>query len=393
MKRFKSLCVNAKGAEVKKSIFAKNLHQASHKLEKAGYIVLDIQEIKSFLDINLEGLDENLASMFWQLGYLNDSTIGYAKSIELIKNNISNLKVKKLLEDMANSIDMGLPLSDGLRKNPSICPDFICSLFEIGEQSGNLKQMCEICASEIESKKEFSGKIKKALFYPSVMLVAVSITLIAISAFVLPEFIILFNEFEANLPLATKMLIAFSNFINNYFIFIAFIFSLIILALILLRNFNRYYFDYLIYTIPVARRLILYHHLYTYFLGLSYFLQSSIPFSKSVEQNAQFCSNLFLRRKLSFVGECLEDGLALSTAFEKMDIEILNIALIKSAELSGKLDVALSLNARFYKKKYLNLLQNLQSLIEPSANILIGIVVGFITIAIISPVWNLIATI
>lgn len=385
MKIFKCYYQNIKKQGVM-YIPAKNLEEATQKIQKKSVIIIHIKEITWFAMPSSK--TRELENIFWQLGFGFNSGLHIITVLESIKEGLYHKDNIMFLESMLSSLYQGDTLSKALKEHSAICGSFVVALFEIGEKSGYLSQTCELCAKELGQKNEFLDSIRKALLYPSILGFALVCVFIILSFFVIPEFGQIYNDLDTNLPLSTESIIIVSRFLHDFFfeIIIGFIFILFVYILLLK---NKMYRDKMIIITPILNTIVIDYELYRYFLGLHYFIKSQITFEKSIETCNELIDNMYLKGKFSCITDLLHRGIPLSRALEEIDIHIANLVLLQSGEKSGTLDQALQLNAEFYKRRYKHTLQTLHTLIEPFATMIMGLFVAWLVFSIVSPMWGL----
>lgn len=380
MKIFKCLCVK-ENKKFRKIIFATDKEEAISKL--SDFHIITINE---FLNLNVfnEFDDNELETIFYQFSFSYKAGISITNILDSI--NPKNDQNRIFIENMKENLEFGEPLSQAVERSRA-CNSFIYAMFKIGEKTGNMANICTICAEEMKRKNEFKGSIKKILIYPLVTLISVILALVIISIYVTPQFIEIYSELKVELPITTQILIFFSKLINTYYIyFLAFIF-LIVFGTKFLKKFN--FYSSFSLKIPILKDLIINYEMYRYFLGLSIFLRSHMNLPKSLEICTNLIGNAKLRSEFFIIIDEIDAGNPFSYGLKKLDTKIINISLIKGCELSGNLDKVLEINYMIYKKKYEDLLEYIKILSEPAMTIVMGVLISFIAIALISPIWSL----
>lgn len=389
MKLFKYTHISLDSDDLRKCsyVFAKDKIHATQKIQNKGINALNISEISLAAMLGNNKLNE-LENIFWQLGFGINSNLGLIQILESIRTNLHYKDHIILLDSIIAGLNGGEAISSGLKKHSKICGNLVVVLFEIGEKSGNLKEMCELSAKEIKQKNEFIHSIYKALIYPCILVISCVIAFFILSIYVLPEFAQMYKEMQTNLPKSTELIISMTNLISQYFSqIIIFFITLIFLIVILLRK--KILRDKILLCIPIFNRILLDYELYRYFLGLYYFLTSKVSFLESINICNSLVNNASLKAKFAPTIDFLNKGHPLSFAFSNLDIEIANIALLQSGEKGGAFDKALQLNYEFYKKRYTQSLQNISTLIEPLITIVMGLFITWLAFSVVSPMWQL----
>ncbi len=366
-------------------VFAKNKEEAQIKLLKKSILAINIQEFRL---LQYGGKIYELEGIFWQLGFGYSSGLNLIVILESIKDGLHYKENILLLQTMINNLNNGNTLSDALKKHVKLCGNLIVSIFEIGEKSGFLQEICDICAKEIAYKNEFLESLYKALIYPCILGFTFILVFIILSLFVIPEFAQIYDDLNATLPFSTQLMLSVSSLINNYiFEIIAILccFLLILYAIFKKKTIR----DSILIRSAFIKNIIIDYELYVYFLGLHYFLKSQVPFETSIEKCNELIENSVLKNKFSPLIDMLNSGIPLSQALNKLDIQISNISLLQSGEKSGMLDKTLYLNSMFYKKRFSKSLQIFQILMQPISTIIMGLLITWIAFGIVSPMWQL----
>lgn len=369
-------------------IFAKNKAEAIEKLENKGVFLLRINEFGISNLINPNAKLDELENIFWQLGFGINSSLGLIALLESIREGLHFREHIALLDSIIQTLNGGESISVALKKHTKVCGNLVVVLFEIGEKSGKMSEMCELCAREIRAKNEFVQSMIKAMIYPCLLLVSCVVAFFILSLFVVPEFANIYGELNSSLPASTRYILAISGFLSEYFVQIV-IFFIIFVSFVAALFSKKVMKDRILLNIPIINRILLDYELYRYFLGLYYFLSSKVDFLQSIEICNSLVNNVMIKESFKPVIDYLNGGHALSYAFSHIDIEIANISLLKSGEESGAFDKSLQLNYEFYKKRYKKALESLSIIIEPLITILMGLFITFLAFSVVSPMWQL----
>lgn len=387
MKIFKYL-YNTLDEEKSGYIFAKDKTNAIDKLTKKHVDFINITELSLLNIINPNAKLDELENIFWQLGFGINSSLGLITLLESIRAGLHFREHIKLLDSIIHTLNGGESISVGLKKHKKTCGNLVVVLFEIGEKSGKMSEMCEICAKEIRSKNEFMQSLVKAMIYPCLLLLSCVVAFFILSIYVVPEFANIYGELNASLPASTRYILGISGFLNEYFIQIV-IFFIAFIALLVALFSKKVIKDRILLNLPVINRILLDYELYRYFLGLYYFLSSKVGFLESIKICNSLIDNVIIKDSFKPMVDYLNGGHSLSYGFYHIDIEIANIPLLQSGEESGAFDKTLQLNYEFYKKRYKKALENISIIIEPLITILMGFFITFLAFSVVSPMWQL----
>ncbi|PAF45583.1 type II secretion system F family protein [Helicobacter sp. 11S02629-2] len=392
MKRFE--CIYIKDTNTfKKSFFGQSEDSIKARLERKGFLVVSIKELAFISDFYGASLIEESEGMFWQLSHGLEAGMPLLLLLDSILENTYHRDVKALVLDIRSSIQKGNLISEALKRHPKVCSPFICAIYEVGEKSGNVSEVCKICAKEIKSKEELKNSFAKSLAYPVFMFIALFVAVIGISLYVVPEFVSIFESFEASLPLSTLALIYISEVVSSYYLyFLSFVLAMFWVLFYIKKRYV-YLFSYLCFKIPLFGKAMFYYEMHRFSLVLFYFIKSAYPIDKALLTTISFCNNAYLKGRLSIVHDKLLLGQTLSAGFKATNLKIANISLIQNGEKTGNLDFALDFNAKYYRRMHYSLLGKMASSLGPVCTVIIGCLILFLALAVITPMWELVGSI
>lgn len=367
-------------------IFAQNTQEARQKMLQKNLLVVSIKEVSFFMQHGNK--TQELERIFWQLGFSYTSGLHLISILQSIREELHFKENIALLQSMIFALEKGDTLSSALQKHVNTCGSLVVALFSIGERSGFLQETCELCAKEIARKNTYMQTLRNAMIYPFLLAISFLCVFFVLAFFVIPEFAELYRELGANLPFLTEIILKMCSFLQAY-IFEILIFTIVCIMLCIVFLSKKVMRDNILLHIPFFNRVMIDYWLYIYFLGLHYFLKSKVSFMESVIQCEKLINNHILQQKISPLKSMLNKGIPLSQALSHVDIKIMNIALLQSGEQSGMLDKALELNARFYKDRFMQSLQILQTLSQPFATIIMGVLIAGLAYSVVAPMWQL----
>ena len=372
-------------------IYAKSKFQAQKIAINKGLKVENIEEANNiFFKKRLK--DSILLIFYKELSILLDSNISLQNAIkELEKSAKSDLK--KFLNNISKLLHSGQNLTSAFKNSAFYFNNTELTLLELAEHSGELAKifakLCELKEKKIENLK----KLKKALSYPCFVFITLIFAFCAIILLILPQFKNLFNEFNIELPLITRMFLNFYDFLSEFYLVIIFAFVAFIFIFILLYK-NRqdfaYIVDMIISKIPIVSSLIFYSQSSQFFFVLSVLSEANIVALKSVKLASANFQNKFIKQKIKEIQRLMEQGLSLELAFDKVKIfDALVISMLNTAMKSAKLGKICENISRYYELKLDDKLSIILNLIEPLMTFIVAIGVLFLALGIFLPMWEL----
>ena len=345
------------------------------------------KRLASNLDIIL--FAENLSMML-------ESGIGIVQAFSSIIEQTSKKPLKKAYSEIQKDIAAGNSLSKTLGLYPNTFPPFFIKMVEAGETSGTLTKTLDELAKQTEKDYELREKIKTAMLYPSILLGLTVIIGIGISFFILPRLVNLFESFKVDLPLTTQLLISLGRIIGDYGIWVLLgIVGFVIIFTLLFRTPGfKPFRDSIILNIPVVGKLIRYTTLSRFGFLLSTLLESGVPIDESLDAVQQtILSTPYIKMTKAMQSE-IREGKSFKITFKNKKhlmkgFPLLAQQLIVSGEESGKLSVSLKNIANFYEREASSIARRMETILEPILLIIVGVVVTFVALSIITPIYQI----
>lgn len=290
-----------------------------------------------------------------------------------------------LLVDIRDRISAGASLSRALGQYQKIFPDFYRNMVEAGEQSGTLDMVLQKVADYLEKQASIREKIRTAMVYPAFMASVGFVVMSFLFTFVVPKIVRIFENSQSALPLITVILI----FISNIFVHFWWLLILIAAAIPALirrsRKNHRPFIDRIKLKVPGGLMQVLYYGRFARTLG--FLLDGGLPMLRALELSAKSLGNLVLEEKIMLAATRVAEGARLSASLEGFPPMLLQ--LISTGEKSGTLVDLLGKAADTYEEEYERKIQKFLSLLEPVMILLMGIIVGFIVLAVLLPMFQL----
>jgi len=317
-----------------------------------------------------------------QLATLLSSGVPLSEALRTLKDE-SRGQTQEVLSDIRERLMSGESLPRALGAHPEIFPDFYISLVAAGIESGALERVLERLSDFLEEEASIRAKVRTSLIYPIFMVCVSFVVLAFLFVFVIPKIVRIFENAKTTLPLSTKILIALSNFFVHYWWGAALL--LFVLAFTQKGLIKRYRanIDRLKLKIPVIESLYLARFART----LGFLLEGGVPMLKALELSAKASGNIVIRESLLDATKRVAEGAKLSHSLAAMPPVLLE--LISTGERTGKLPELLSKAADAYEEDFTRKTERALSLLEPSMVVLMGLVIGFIVLSVLLPLFQL----
>jgi len=300
---------------------------------------------------------------------------------------------KKILEDIIKRLDNGETLANSLARHPRSFNQLFINIIKVGEASGTLEENLKYLATQLEKSYDLHRKVKGAMIYPLLVLTSTFVLGGALAVFILPKLLPLFKSFDVALPLPTKILVWVTETIQNHGVLIfGGLIGFIILFTLLsrLKQVKKVNHKILLRT-PLFGRISRSNNLAQFCRTLGVLLRSGIPVVQGLEVTSQTLRNMSYKNALETTSSEVQKGKPISDYLktENFLFPVTVSKMIEVGEKTGNLEQTLIHLAEFYEKEIDNVTKNLSNILEPILLIVIGLVVGFIAIAIIMPIYKL----
>lgn len=319
------------------------------------------------------------------------------ESLNILSKEVGNKKFKIIIGEIKDKVEKGRQLSEVLAEYPKIFPTIYVRMIASGEISGKLEESLSQVTVQMQKTHQLTSSIRGAMIYPSVIVTAMGGIGVMMAVLVLPKMVELFKDFDAELPLATRILIAITDFMSkplNMVLVVIAIISFVAVFLYLLRSsksFRKFVHAFNL-RMPIFGQVIKKINLARFSLTLSSLLKSTIPIIDAVEITGETCSNVLYREALSETSKTLKNGKPLSEKLSEYDrlFPPMVTEMIMVGERTGEVEQLLSELAEFYNQEVDKTMKNFTTIIEPVIIIAIGLAVAGMAVAVLMPMYTLV---
>lgn len=376
--------------------------QASETLTSRGYQILSLQEVAgktskhSVNDFLSHVGIKDIVIFSRQFSVMIGASVPVVEALKVIAAQSEKAKFRKILGTIASDVNSGENLSAAVAKYPKLFSNFYVSVVKSGEQSGKLDESLNYIADEMEKDYDMDSKIKGAMIYPTfVVIMMIGIGLLMMM-FIVPKLTQIIVESGGELPLATRILIAISDFLLGYWwILLAAVIVFIVGARAFLKSSNgRRKFDYVILHMPVFGNLMRMIYLVRFTRSMNTLIVGGVNITSALKVSGEVVNNRFYQELIGKTIEEVEGGNSICTVFMKTkEIPSMVSQMMMVGERTGKLDVVLEKVTGFYNREITTQLAGLMSLIEPLLMVIMGAGVGVMVAAILLPMYDVVTQI
>jgi type IV pilus assembly protein PilC len=270
-------------------------------------------------------------------------------------------------------------------------------MVRVGETTGNLEDVLNILAGQLEKEHDIISKVKGAMTYPAVIMVAMLGIGVIMMIYVVPQITGVFNDLHATLPPTTQFIISTSNFMRFHYIIMLVGMGVLLVGLKLLATtkVGKRAFSFIAINTPIVKTLIIKMNCARFARIYSSLLKSGVSVVEALKILSRTLTNYYYKRALENASENIQKGENLSKLFyaEKMIFPVLVPQMIEVGEETGKTETVLLKLAEFYEAEVDQRTKNMSSIIEPVLMIIIGSAVGFFAISILQPMYSVLENI
>ena len=390
MKKYK---IKYQNNDLIEEIYIETTNLSNEKLPKN---ILEVKEQKKNFEFLLKRKKrikkKDLNLLFYELSLMLNSKINLTDSIDILIKNKKDKNLIEFLKILKYSFANGKSVRENL--GDFDIDNVIISFLENLQNSGNSLLNLKALNSLLKENEEIKKSFVKALSYPIILSIALFSSLFAIFTFVLPKFKTIFLNVQTELPLATKILLLFDDFFQNYFfIFLIILFFLFLSLLYFYKNsddFQRYLDKIFVENLFMIKDIYLSMQFYKLFLVIDIMLKSNYEFHKALISSKILLKNKYLLDKISIIDISLQNGKSINESFFRTKIfDDIVLNLINTGEVTNSLDVTIYEIKEIYKNRFYEKTNLLISFIQPIFLLIIMGLILWIVLGIFLPIWDM----
>jgi type IV pilus assembly protein PilC len=397
MKKFKYKAKDDKANLVTGVVEASTIGGAAKLVRQKGLVVITISPITE-IPINIIKNFQNritsadVANFTRQLSTMINAGLPLTEALLILRSQ-SKGSLQKVVAQILADVEEGEPISSAMAKHPSAFNKTYVALIKSGELGGVLDEVLIKLAENLEKQQEFRGKVKGALIYPIIIVIGMIGVAVVMLVFVIPRLTMLYDQFEADLPITTKLLIGVSDLMVKFWPLLLLIVFGVVYGFKLYRGTKkgRKRTDELILAIPIVgdlqRQIILTDLTRT----LSLMVGSGVSILDGLNIASQVMSNSVLSDALNDAGKMVEKGFPLAFAFSRHPeaFPFIISQMVAVGEETGKMDEVMAKVSHVFEVESEQKVKALTAAVEPIILVILGVGVAFLVISIILPIYNL----
>jgi type IV pilus assembly protein PilC len=385
-------------------LLAENEHDLAAQLRSNGLLLTSHQEVqdkkgahkKFFASFQKIPLKEKM--LFTRnLAVMVSSGLPVPRALQNLSVQTRNKRFSKILNEVSTDLQSGMTLAESLGKHPGVFNELFVNMVGVGEVSGNLEEVLEILATQLEKDNDLLSKVRGALIYPAVILFAMTGVGVLMLTYILPKITGVFKDMDVELPAMTRFIMAMSDILRNNFLLVA---AGVVGIVVGIRFFSgtptgKKFFSKLYLFLPILGPIVVKVNCARVARIYSSLLSSGVPVLRALSIVERTLTNIEYKNSMKVAMEEIQKGVNLSDILLRYPklYPVLVPQIIQVGEETGKTETVLARLAEFYEEEVSQVTKNMSSIIEPVLMLLIGTGVGFFAVAMLQPMYSVLENI
>jgi type IV pilus assembly protein PilC len=394
MPTYRYVAVGPDGSEIKDRLDAPSEDALRNQLLMRNLEVKQVRQKKSFNELELSPQrvpKTEIMHFSRQMAAFVRTGIPITEALEVVEEGSPNKRFRQILATMREQISNGVPFSDALGEHASVFPPYYVGILKSAELTGQLDVSLEQLSGYIERDLDSKSKIKAAMIYPLVIAGMSLMTVVILSVWVMPKFVVFFKNLDAKLPLPTRMLIGASDAAQKlWYVWLTLMVAFVAVLVWMHKSAaGRLLRDKIFLRIPLVREIVLFAVTERVCRIVGAMVKAGVPLPETLNaaiagtNNKVFEAGLVTARDRMLEGEGLAEPISDTHLFPRAASQMMRVG-----EDTGTLDIQLENAAEYYGRELEYKLKRLTSLFEPAVIIFMGLIVGFVAVALISAMYG-----
>ena len=394
MPKFAYSAIDATGAEIEGTTKADTLGTARTILVEQNLFPIKIEEARGLFDFELtkeKVKKKNLMNFTRQLSVFVKAGIPITDALTTIGDESTDTALRRAIGEMVDDLRNGGLLSASAAQHPQVFPNYYVGILQSAELTGRLDESLDSLAGYLNREMETRSKVVGALAYPVVVMVLALVTVMILAGYVLPQFKPLFEELDAELPLPTRMMLFVARFFTDlwYITAIGMLLFISVILFLTIHPTGKELWQRMSLKIPVIGGIIEYAILERFCSVLHTMLRAGVSVPTAMETTIEAVSNVVYREQLDIARQQMLEGSGFTQPL--IETELFPGAarqMFKVGEETGTLDQQLEVAAEYFNRELEYRIKTFTTLFEPIMIIFVGMIVGFVAIALVSAMYG-----
>jgi MSHA biogenesis protein MshG len=335
---------------------------------------------------------EDVLLLSRQLYTLNKAGVPILRAFAGLQASADKPAMVELLQDLRSSLDQGRDMATSLARHPKAFSPFYVAMVRVGEMTGKLTEVFLRLAEHLEFERDVRARVKQAMRYPSFVVIAICVAMVIVNLFVLPVFAKVFAGFNAELPLITRGLLAFSGWTTTWWpVLLAVVVGVLVLGRSYLHtSTGRYQWDRRKLRLPIVGPIVLKAALARFARSFALSSQSGVPLVQALTVVAQTVDNAYIGARIEQMRDGVQRGESISRCAATTGVFTpVVLQMITVGEETGELDSLLFEVAEMYERDTDYAIKGLATAIEPVLLAFIGVLVLLLALGVFLPMWSM----
>lgn len=396
MPEYQYVAKDMSGKSIKGTLEAESINMFYQMLSERDQVCVSVREAgaaSKSINIRSKKLKlKELAIFSRQFSTMLSSGLTVIKCLDVLYQQTTGKYLKSVILQVYESVQKGEALSKAMSSQDGVFPPLFLSMIAAGEVGGTLDEVMARMADQYEKENKLNNKITQALIYPIILVFLTICVVVMMLVFIVPRFMDMFKEYGGTIPAPTRILLAMSGAMTNYWYIIIGVVVVIVFAwkAFLRSETGRLWWDKVKIKLPVIGKLLLVIISSRFSRTFASLYSSGIPIVQSLDIVGGVLNNKFVEEKVQEVSGNVSRGTSLSSAVRKISVfPTMLCSMLSIGEESGNLEDILKKTAAFYDEESDTAIQKLISLIEPVMIIILAVIVCFVILSIILPIYTI----
>lgn len=395
MAQFNYKAIDKNGKNKKGTIDAADREKAQEKLKAEGLQVTELNDAGDARPISVgkkKVKSRDLSILCKQMVSILNAGVTVITALEMLSEQMDNKTLKAAVIEAKIYVEKGGSLADAMRLNPDVFPPIMINMVSAGELSGSLEMSFDRLSIHFEKDDALKGKIKGALTYPIMVMIVAVLVIVVVMIAVIPNFVTMFEDMGTQLPLATRMMMAGSDFIiQKWYILIPVIVAIVIgIKVFLATPTGQMLSAKVSINAPIFSDMVIKSNSARFARTLSTLMAAGIPMLDAIEQVAKMMDNKIFRDGLMNTKAQVAKGLPLSKPLRDMEVfPTMLVQMVKIGEETGNIEDMMEKVADLYDREVDLATESLTQAMEPLTMVIMAGIVGMIVAAVYGPILSM----
>jgi len=393
--KFRYVAETLDGQVVKGQVQSVSANTARNELAVQGLRVTELAERKGLqLELTTEKVpDVDLMHFSRQMATFLRAGVPMTEAIDNLRQGAENKKLREVLTDVLERINGGRSLADSMALHDDVFPSYYMAMLRSAELTGRMDEAFDRLQIYLKRDVELTRAVRKATIYPAILLGLSFVVTLIIVLFAIPKFADFFKDFDAELPLPTRMLMGIADFVQSPIGMVTgiVIVALVVVLLLYIRTpGGKYKFHGVLLKMPVIGTVVTYSSTERFCRVLGALLDAGTPLADALPTAIDCSNNLVYKDRLGAAMEGVLAGQGFAEPLASTELfPVTVIQMVRVGERTGELSQQLNNSATFYEEELDYAVEKMTGLFEPITILFIGLVVGFVAVAMVSAMYGL----